>query len=247
MLLGRELLVQDVRFRYPGTAEDVLSEVSLRIPAGGSFALVGASGAGKSTLLDLVLGLHQMQEGDLVVDGESVLARLPDWQRSIGLVPQDVFLLDDTIAANVAFGVPPAAIDRDRVQQSLERAQLKDFVENLPAGPETIVGERGARISGGQRQRIGIARALYIEPELLVLDEATSALDNETEARIAQTITALSGELTILVVAHRLSTIRNCDEIAFIEHGQITATGTFDGLRLTSPAFARLVSLGELN
>ena len=243
--LTRSLRLADVHFAYPGSDEPVLRGVDLEVPAGTSLAVVGASGAGKSTLVDLVLGLHGATSGQVLVDGVAVGPGDVAWQRSIGLVPQDVFLLDDTLRRNVALGVD-LPDDDARVREVLSMAHLDDFVAALPDGLDTPLGERGSRVSGGQRQRIGIARALAVEPALLVLDEATSALDNDAEDRIASTVRALRGTVTTLVVAHRLSTVRDCDRIAYLEEGRVAAAGTFEELVRDCPPFARLVELGRL-
>jgi ATP-binding cassette, subfamily B, bacterial PglK len=240
------ITVEGVGFRYPDRSEAALTDVSLEIPVGAAVALVGASGAGKSTLVDVILGLQAPTSGRVCVDGRDIRGVLTAWQQSLGLVPQDVYLLDDTLRANIAFGQHPDDIDEDRLESSVSRAQLHELVAELPQGMETTVGERGMRLSGGQRQRIGIARALYSEPLLLILDEATSALDNETERRISRTIADLHGHATILIVAHRLSTVRNCDRIVFMKDGRVAATGTFESLQAESAEFATLVQLGSL-
>ena len=243
--LRRELRLEHVRFGYPGSPEEVLCGIDLEVPAGTSLAVVGASGAGKSTLVDLVLGLHRPSAGHVLVDGVVVGPDVPAWQRSIGLVPQDVFLLDDTLRCNVALGAGED-VDDERVRRVLAMAHLEGFVDALPDGLDTRLGERGSRVSGGQRQRIGIARALYVDPDLLVLDEATSALDNDVEDRISDTVRRLRGSVTTLVVAHRLSTVRDCDAIAYLEDGRVEALGTFEELVRDCPPFARLVELGRL-
>ncbi len=245
--LDRALRLDDVHFRYPASEHAVLDGVSLTLPAGRSLAIVGSSGAGKTTLVDLILGLHQPTSGRITVDGTDLTAVMQRWQRAIGLVPQDVFLLDDSLRANIAYGLDTDEIDADRLAEAVERAQLDELVDHLPEGLDTFVGERGARISGGQRQRIGIARALYLRPQLLVLDEATSSLDNETERRITETIESLHGQLTMIVVAHRLSTVRRCDELIFMHGGRIQSRGTFDEVRASNATFAALVELGSLS
>jgi ATP-binding cassette subfamily C protein len=180
------------------------------------------------------------------VDGVDIASDLEDWQRQIGLVPQDVYLLDATLRSNVAFGVASEEIDEDAVASAIERAQLGPLVESLPEGLDTVVGERGVRVSGGQRQRLGVARALYADPQVLVLDEATSALDNVTEAQLAATMHGLKGALTMIVIAHRLSTVKNCDRVYFMEHGRVAASGSFEELLELSPAFAELAELARL-
>ena len=245
--LRRELSLERLAFRYPGTERDVLDDIDVRIPAGSSVALVGSSGAGKSTLADVLMGLHRPTAGRVTVDGVDIRTDVIAWQRSIGMVPQDVYILDATLRANVAFGDAPDAVNERRLSAALTRAQLDDLIAELPDGVDTIVGERGGRLSGGQRQRIGIARALYLEPSVLVLDEATSALDSETERRITDTIESLHGQMTVVVIAHRLSTVRQCDMLLYLEQGRIAAAGTFESVTAESPAFARLVRLGSLD
>jgi ABC-type multidrug transport system fused ATPase/permease subunit len=245
--LTRELSIERVSFRYPGTEHDVLDDVDLRIPAGSAVALVGSSGAGKSTLADVLMGLHQPTTGRVIVDDVDIRSDIIAWQRSIGMVPQDVYILDTSLRANVAFGDAPDTVDERRLFAALTRAQLDDLISGLPDGVDTIVGERGGRLSGGQRQRIGIARALYLEPSVLVMDEATSALDSETERRITDTIESLHGQMTVIVIAHRLSTVRKCDLLVYLECGRVTAVGTFESVAAESPGFARLVKLGSLD
>lgn len=239
--------VHEVSYRYPGTSTTVLDGVSLRVPAGGSVAFVGTSGAGKTTLVDIVLGLHRPESGRVLVDGRPIDDDLPAWQRSIGMVPQDVYLVDDTLRANIALGEPDDMVDHERLADAVRMAQLEDYVARLPDGLDTTVGERGSRMSGGQRQRLGIARALYRQPSLLVLDEATSALDNETERRISDIIGTLHGRMTLLVVAHRLSTVRTCDQVVFLRQGRVDAIGTFAEVCERSADFAHLVALGTLD
>ncbi|HEU5242438.1 MAG TPA: ABC transporter ATP-binding protein [Ornithinibacter sp.] len=245
--LRSRLDVDDVTYRYPGSTDTVLDGVTLSVTAGTSTALVGSSGAGKTTLVDIVLGLHQPEHGRVLVDGAPVDDDLPAWQRSIGLVPQDVYVIDDTLRANIALGEPADMIDEVRLAEAVRMAQLDDHVATLPEGLDTKVGERGARMSGGQRQRLGMARALYRHPDVLVLDEATSSLDNETERRISEVINTLHGRMTVLVVAHRLSTVRSCDQIVFLERGKVAAVGTFEEVRRASPEFDHLVELGTLD
>ncbi|MGR0318704.1 ABC transporter ATP-binding protein [Agromyces sp. ZXT2-3] len=244
---GGDILLRDLGFRYPDAEDYVLREISLRIRHNATTAFVGSSGAGKSTLLDLVLGLLTPTEGTVEVGGRSIQDDLAAWYAELGVVPQDVFLLNDTMTANIAFGVPAEEVDRDRVDEVIRMAQLDALVADLPQGLDTMVGERGVRLSGGQRQRIGLARALYRRPSVLVLDEATSALDNLTEHEIAATLAKLQGSLTILIVAHRLSTVRHADTLVFLAEGRIEAEGTFDEVRALNADFARLVELGELD
>jgi ABC-type bacteriocin/lantibiotic exporter with double-glycine peptidase domain len=190
--------------------------------------IIGASGAGKSTLVDVILGLLKPVDGNVEVDGFNIAGDPAGWRKQIGYVPQTIYLTDDTIAMNVAFGVHPREVDRDAVDASLRAAMLDEFVAGLPSGANTVVGERGVRLSGGQRQRLGIARALYRNPAVLVLDEATSSLDVETERGVMEAVEALHGQKTIIVIAHRLSTIRYCDWVYRFEKGQMVMQGTYD-------------------
>lgn len=240
------LVVDDVRFRYPAGVNDALRSVSMRVEHGSSVALVGGSGAGKTTLVDVILGLHDPLEGSVTVDGLDVRAQKRSWQANIGYVPQDVYLLDSTLAENIAFDQEADAIDRSLLRAVVAQAQLEELVGGLPDGIDTYIGEKGSRLSGGQRQRVGIARALYRKPDLLVLDEATSALDNATEHRINEAIKGLHGSITVVVVAHRLSTVRHADQVVFMKDGRIECVGTFDEVRRDSPEFERLVRLGSL-
>lgn len=245
-MFSGDIEVHDVRFRYPDADEDILRGISTTITAYATTAFVGSSGAGKSTLLDLLLGLLDPSAGEIRCGGRLIGDDLAAWYRGLGVVPQEVFLLNDTLEANIAFGVGPELMDRDLVWESIRHAQLGELVESLPDGLDTVVGERGVRLSGGQRQRIGLARALYRRPSVLVLDEATSALDNETEHQIASTLQSLRGQMTVIVVAHRLSTVRDADKLVFMSEGSIVSEGTFENVRASTPAFARLVALGEL-
>ena len=220
--LRESLQVRDVDFRYPGRAENVLTRASLTVRRGESVGIVGPSGAGKSTLMDVVLGLLRPQAGAVLVDGTDIREDLSGWMGQIGYIPQAIFLLDDTIRANVAFGVDPAEMDEARVWASLREAALDAFVSALPDGLDTQIGERGLRLSGGQRQRVGIARALYAEPSILIFDEATSALDNDTEKEIMASIQRFQGNKTMLIIAHRLTTIEGCDHIYKVENQTIT-------------------------
>ena len=246
-VLREKIEAQDLRFAYPNVDHDVIDGISFDIPVGQSLAIVGSSGAGKTTLVDLILGLHEPTGGSIRIDGADLATIRESWQRAIGLVPQDVYLLDDSLRANIAFSEEVDAIDEVRLAEAVERAQLTELVDELPEGLETFVGERGVRISGGQRQRIGIARALYLRPQLLVLDEATSSLDNETENRITDTIESLRGQITMIVVAHRLSTVKRCNQLLFMSNGRIEDRGTFDEVRAANAEFARLVELGSLD
>ena len=236
-------LVQ-VRYRYPSEAAWALQPVNLRIPKNASVALVGATGSGKTTVVDLLMGLLPPLAGSLLVDGVVIDERnVRRWQRSIGHVPQQIFLCDDTIARNIALGVPDDRIDMAQVERAAQLARLHEFVVGeLPRGYQTAVGDRGIRLSGGQRQRIGIARALYRDPDLLVLDEATSALDNVTENAVFEALQALAGRKTIVMVAHRLTTVRGCDVIYVMEQGHIVERGSYDELMGSSPRFRALTT-----
>jgi ABC-type multidrug transport system fused ATPase/permease subunit len=205
----------DVSYRYPGVSRSAVEGLSLIIPKNSSLGVIGPTGSGKSTLVDLLLGLYLPTAGDILIDGQLLTpARVLSWQASIGYVPQDIFLIDDTIARNIAFGVPDNEIDDARLREACAMAQLLDFIETeLTHGFNTNVGERGIRLSGGQRQRIGLARALYHRPSLLILDEATSALDVATEAKLLEALHGLAGKLTMVVAAHRLSAVENCDQL----------------------------------
>jgi ATP-binding cassette subfamily B protein len=230
-----------VRFRYTNDDPWVLDNFNLVIAKGTRVGFVGSTGSGKSTMLDLLMGLLMPTEGVLLVDGQTISGnRLRAWQRSIAHVPQSIYLADTTLAENIAFGVPPDTIDLDRVQQAARQAQIADFIESSPEGYQAYVGERGIRLSGGQRQRIGIARALYKQASVLVLDEATSALDNATEQSVIDAIEMLNRDLTILLIAHRLTTVRRCDTIVELEHGRVVAQGTFEQLLECSPSFRRM-------
>lgn len=241
-----DIVIDDVTFSYPDSDEQILRGVSTIVRAGEMTAFVGSSGAGKSTLLDLVLGLLEPVSGRITVGGRSIYDDPQSWFDTLGMVSQDVFLFDGTLRQNIAYGVPDHDVDEDALNDAIRSAQLTSFIASLEEGLDSRVGERGVRLSGGQRQRIGIARALYRRPTLLVLDEATSALDNATEAQIAETIDALKGEITILVVAHRLSTVKNADRIVFMSNGSIAAEGDMSSLSETNAEFRHLVELGKL-
>lgn len=205
------ITIENITWKYEGGSEEVLEDLSLEIKKGQSVALIGHSGAGKTTLGDVVLGLLEPQKGRVCIDGTDIRTMGNGLGRLIGFVPQSIYLIDDTIRNNIAFGIDEKDIDNEKIYAALEKAQLSAFVEELPNGLDTVIGERGIRMSGGQRQRMAIARALYLNPQILVLDEATSALDAETEAAVMEAIDALQGEKTLIIIAHRLSTIQNCD------------------------------------
>ncbi|MGG2025495.1 ABC transporter ATP-binding protein [Gottfriedia sp. S16(2024)] len=212
-----------VFFKYPNQQDYSIKDVSLTIPIGQSVAFIGESGAGKTTLVDIILGLFRPEKGTISVDDKDFHEIESTWKKKIGYIPQSIFLTDDTIRGNIAFGMPNSHIDDRAVWKALEQAQLKAFVESLPEKLDTPVGERGVRLSGGQRQRIGIARALYHNPEIIFMDEATSALDNETEKEIMSEINKLKGEKTLIIIAHRLTTIENCDVVYKISNGKLVS------------------------
>lgn len=219
--LRNQLRVNGIYYRYPGTEEDVINNAEFCIPRGQTIALIGESGSGKTTMADIILGLLTPQHGEILVDDKNIYSNMNAWHKTIGYIPQTIYLSDDTIRNNVAFGIHEKDIDDDAIMRAIEKAQLYDFIESLPNGLETVVGDRGVRLSGGQRQRIGIARALYHNPEILVLDEATSALDNETETAVMDAIDGLRGEKTMIIIAHRLTTIRNADQIYEVKDGKV--------------------------
>lgn len=240
------LEVNNVSFQYPDGHRPVVRDVSFTVPPGTSLALCGSSGSGKTTLADITLGLISPNSGDVLYAGRPIAETPYSWRETVAYVPQDVHLFDGTLRENVAFGVPPEDVDEDRIMTCIEATRLGDLVAELPHGLDTTVGERGKRLSGGQRQRIGIARALYRQPQVLVLDEATSALDNETERQIIDTLAGLSGRISTIVVAHRLSTVQHVDHLLYLKDGEVSAQGTFTELQHRSPEFAHLVAIGAL-
>lgn len=235
--------VRNVSLRFPDAPSPVIDNVSFSVPRGSSAALVGATGAGKSTLADLVLGVLSPDSGEVLVGGVSPRKAIDTWPGAIAYVPQNVALIAGTVKQNVALGIPVSEIDNDLVWEALRRAHLADFLSDHREGLETWIGERGFKLSGGQRQRLGIARALYTRPSLLVLDEATSALDAETELAIIETLAELEGQVTTITVAHRLATIRNADQILYLDHGRIRARGSFDEVRRESADFDNQATL----
>ena len=241
-----DVQIDDLVYRYPDGDKDVLKDIQLDVPAGTSVAFVGGSGSGKTTLVDLILGLLTPTSGTISSQGKDIHTDLHSWYQKIGYVPQDPYLGNGTLREAVAFGIPEKHIDDDRVIYCLELAELMPVVETLEDGINTSIGENGNRLSGGQRQRVGIARAMYRNPSLLVMDEATSALDNETEHKITQTIHRISQEITVIIVAHRLSTVRNVDQLVYLSQGRIANKGTFKEVQTANEEFANLVRLGQL-
>lgn len=243
----RMLSLRDVGFAYPGTRHRVVSDLNLDIVANTTVALVGSTGAGKTTVVDLLLGLLRPHAGALVVDGVTVTdERLAAWQKNLGYVPQVIYLSDDTVAGNIAFGVPEREIDMAAVERAARAANIHDFIiGELPNGYATEVGERGVRLSGGQRQRLGIARALFHDPDVLVLDEATSALDNVTEESIFRSVREIGCSKTVIMIAHRLTTVRGADVIFVLDHGRVVARGSYQELLASSPEFRALAHVGR--
>lgn len=243
--LDQELWLDEVWFRYSEDRDWVLRSLDLSIAAKTTVAFVGSTGSGKSTTADLILGLVQPQKGQILVDGVPLAGeRLRQWQAAVAHVPQQIYLSDSTLAENIAFGISEKEIDFNQVRRAAKLAQIDNFIEGLPAGYKTYVGERGIRLSGGQRQRIGIARALYKNASVIVFDEATSALDNATEREVMAAVEGLSGELTIIMIAHRLSTLERCDLVVELNRGNIVAQGTYKDLLESSSSFKLMNSSG---
>lgn len=241
--LTQNLTLQDVSYSYPNAERTALNKLSLDLKANTTIGLVGGTGAGKTTIVDVMLGLLRPDSGQVLVDGTALTpALVPGWQRAIGYVPQQIFLVDASIAENIAFGTKPEDIDPAALERAARVASLHDFITTeLPEGYDTKVGEKGTRLSGGQRQRVGIARALYHDPDFLIMDEATSALDNVTERAVMEAVNNISGQKTILMIAHRLTTVRNCDKIILLKHGEKAAEGRYDDLLRDSPDFRAMV------
>ena len=221
MAVEKSITLQDVTYAYPNTDKLIFEHVNLEIPIGKSIGIVGTTGAGKSTVVDIVLGLLELKDGQVLVDGRDIKENYRGWLKNVGYIPQMSYMLDESVRKNVAFGVAESEIDEKRVWEVLEEAQLDEFVKTLPEGLDTKIGERGIRLSGGQRQRISIARALYEDPTILILDEATSAVDNDTEAAIMESINRFQGKKTMLIIAHRLQTIEKCDMVYRVEGGKV--------------------------
>jgi ATP-binding cassette, subfamily B, bacterial PglK len=223
----KNVAVDQLDFEYEQSESLVLSNINIKISSGEAVGFVGQSGSGKSTLIDIMLGLLEPQNGSVLINGQTIENVKQSWQKQIGYIPQTIFLLDDSLRRNIAIGIADSEIDELAIVEALKSAQLEDFVASLPEGLDTVVGERGVRLSGGQRQRIGIARALYHRPSVLVLDEATSSLDTETEHGVMQAVQALQGDKTVIIVAHRLSTVEYCDRLYRLDAGRIVDEGTF--------------------
>lgn len=245
-ILASNVTVKNLSFRYPDGDRDVLKNLNFTVPSGTSVAFVGGSGSGKTTLIDLILGLLEPAEGQVLVNGQDIRQFPQDWHERIGYVPQDVFISGKTVREEIAYGLTLNEVDEERVWECIRLAELEDVVNSLEDGLDTKIGENGTRLSGGQRQRIGLARAFYRNPSVLILDEATSALDNETEHKITQAINRLTVGRTVFIVAHRLSTVRNVDQLLFMSQGEIVSQGTFSEVRAANEEFARLVELGQL-
>lgn len=222
--LEDKIELNHISFHYPDTEKNIFKDAHMEVPKGKSVGIIGASGAGKSTIVDVLLGLLHAQEGEITCDGINIFKNYESWLAQIGYIPQAIYLIDESIRDNIAFGIDADKIDEKRIWEVLEEAQLKEFVEELPEGLDTTIGDRGVRLSGGQRQRIGIARALYHDPEILVFDEATSALDNETEAAVMEAVNSFHGKKTMIIIAHRLNTIEKCDRIYKVENEKLVET-----------------------
>ncbi len=222
--LDNKIELNHITFHYPDSEKNIFTDAHMEVPRGKSVGIIGASGAGKSTIVDVLLGLLHAQEGEITCDGINIFKNYESWLAQIGYIPQSIYLIDESIRDNIAFGIDADKIDEKRIWEVLEEAQLKEFVEELPEGLDTTIGDRGVRLSGGQRQRIGIARALYHDPEILVFDEATSALDNDTEAAVMEAVNSFHGKKTMIIIAHRLNTIEKCDIVYKVENEKLVET-----------------------
>jgi ATP-binding cassette, subfamily B, bacterial PglK len=243
--LRPKISLRDISFSFvPGVS--VLDGVTLDIEPGESVGLIGSSGAGKSTLVDVILGVLEPDSGDVLIADWPIASVRTQWQQLVGYVPQTIVLFDDTVRANVALGVALRDVDEEQLSYALALAQLEHVVASLPDGPDQVIGEGGIQLSGGQRQRLGVARALYHDPQVLIFDEATSALDNETEFKLTEVLDSLRGRVTTITIAHRLSTVRRCDRLCYLEHGRVVAQGSFEQLNREIPGFARMVELAKL-
>ncbi|MCI9203819.1 MAG: ABC transporter ATP-binding protein, partial [Lachnospiraceae bacterium] len=222
--LENQIELNHISFHYPDSDKYIFKDAHMVVPRGKSVGIIGASGAGKSTIVDVLLGLLHAQEGEITCDGVNIFKNYESWLAQVGYIPQSIYLIDESIRDNIAFGIDRDKISDERIWEVLEEAQLKEFVEELPEGLDTTIGDRGVRLSGGQRQRIGIARALYNDPEILVFDEATSALDNDTEAAVMEAVNSFHGKKTMIIIAHRLNTIEKCDIIYKVENMELIRT-----------------------
>lgn len=245
--LKKSIELKNINYNYPNTSRTALKNINLSIPSKSTIGLVGATGSGKTTLVDIILRLLEPQRGTLEVDGYTIVKKnTRAWQRNIGYVPQNIFLIDNSVAANIAYGVDPKNIEQKTVEKVSKIANLHEFVENeLPERYQTIIGENGVRLSGGQRQRIGIARALYHNPKILIMDEATSALDNQTEKAVMSAVTNFDKDITLILIAHRLSTVKKCDHIFFLKNGELEAEGTFDELIKSNKSFSDMAMISR--
>jgi ATP-binding cassette, subfamily B, bacterial PglK len=244
----KAIKLQDIRFCYTDSSFDIISNINLTIPKNNFIGFAGATGCGKTTLVDIILGLLTPQSGQIIVDDTPITQKnIPSWQQKIGYVPQEIYLSDDTIRKNIAFGLPNKDIDDKQVKFAAQLAALDTFVENeLPNKYNTIIGERGIRLSGGQRQRIGLARALYRNPEILVLDEATSSLDGATEEAVLKAIHHAAEARTVIMIAHRLNTLKDCDQIYILEKGRIIGQGTYEELLKQSRKFREMAKITDM-
>ncbi len=239
--LKKQIKIDNVCYSYPEAKESVIKNISLVINKGEAVGFVGKTGSGKTTLIDIILGLFPPSKGDVLIDGVSVNKNTAAWQRNIGYVPQFIYLSDDTIRNNIAFGLQKENISEEKVKKAVEVAQLKDFVDELEDGLDTVIGESGVRLSGGQRQRVGIARALYNNPEVLIMDEATSSLDNVTEKFVIDAIERLKEDRTIIIIAHRLTTVKNCDKLYILEKGEVVDSGSYSELSKRNEQFKEVL------
>ncbi len=236
------LRLDKIHYAYPGAKKSAIKGISLELKQGESIAFVGSTGCGKSTLVNIILGLLKPTSGQIVVNGQDIHENIRVWQTCIGYIPQSIYLIDDTIKANIAFGIPSNNINEEQLTSALRSAKLDDFILTLPQGLDTVIGEHGVRLSGGQRQRLGIARALYQDPKVLVMDEATSALDNKTEIEVMQAVKNLKKGRILIMIAHRLSTVEDCERLYFLNEGKIESFGTYSELMQKSTAFRRMAT-----
>jgi ATP-binding cassette, subfamily B, bacterial PglK len=245
LVFANQIMFDSINYSYPNSEVEAVRNITLSIKKGSAVGFVGASGAGKTTLMDLLLGLLEPQHGRILVDSTDIHSNIFAWRENLGYIPQFIFLSDDTIRANIAFGVPESVIDNEKLNNALYASQLHELIESLPQGIATIIGERGTRLSGGQRQRIGIARALYNNPQVLIMDEGTSALDNITERYVINAIERLKGERTVIMIAHRLTTVQNCDQLFFMQKGEIIDSGTYDELIRKNSEFKKMALMAD--